>query len=531
MSEILHILVVEDNQADIDLIRENLPDAGFVRFQIESVSRLSAALARLKTEGIDLVLLDLGLPDSQGLETFRRLREAAPLTPAIILTGNDDQAAAVAAVREGAQDYLVKGQIGGGRLLAHASLYAVERRRAEHRQLLAAEILGVLNEPGDMTDAINRILTLIKGATGYAAMGIRLRGGDDFPYFIQNGFSDDFLLTENTLAVRDREGGICRDEKDNISLECTCGLVISGETDPMNPLFTPAGSFWTNDSLSLLDLPADQDPRLHPRNRCIQEGFRSIALIPIHANHDIVGLLQINDREKDCFTLDMIRYFEGLVDSIGIALNRKQTEKKLQESLEQLRRAIETTIQVLVLAVESKDPYTAGHQKRTANLARAIATEMGLPSERIEGIRMSGAIHDIGKISLPAEILSKPTQLSAIEFSLIKNHAQMGYDILRNVESSWPLAEIVHQHHERMDGSGYPRNLKGEEILLEARIMAVADAVEAMASYRPYRPALGIDAALEEIEKSKGVLYDRVAVEACLKLIREKGFLLDVDAA
>ena len=144
MSEILHILVVEDNQADIDLIRESLPDAGLVSFRIESVSRLSAAIARLKNEGIDLVLLDQGLPDSQGLETFRRLREASPLIPVIILTGNDDQEAAVAAVREGAQYYLVKGQVGGERLLAHSSLYAVECRRAGRRQLLAAEILGVL---------------------------------------------------------------------------------------------------------------------------------------------------------------------------------------------------------------------------------------------------------------------------------------------------------------------------------------------------------------------------------------------------
>jgi len=141
---------------------------------------------------------------------------------------------------------------------------------------------------------------------------------------------------------------------------------------------------------------------------------------------------------------------------------------------------------------------------------------------------MAGSIHDIGKLSIPAEILSKPTKLSELEFSLIKEHAQQGYEMLKNVESPWPLAEIVYQHHERMDGSGYPRNLKGEEICMEARILAVADVVEAMASHRPYRPSLGIDAALEEIEKNRGTLYDKAVVDTCLRLFREKGFQLEV---
>jgi HD-GYP domain-containing protein (c-di-GMP phosphodiesterase class II) len=139
---------------------------------------------------------------------------------------------------------------------------------------------------------------------------------------------------------------------------------------------------------------------------------------------------------------------------------------------------------------------------------------------------MAGSIHDIGKLTIPAEILSKPTKLTNIEFSLIKEHSRKGYEMLKDVESPWPLAEIVHQHHERMDGSGYPRNLKGDEILMEARIMAVADVVESMASHRPYRPAIGIEAALEEIEKNKGILYDDTVADACLRLFREKGFQL-----
>ena len=217
----------------------------------------------------------------------------------------------------------------------------------------------------------------------------------------------------------------------------------------------------------------------------------------------------------------------GGVAIIEDITNYKRAEEDLKKSLEQLRRAMLATIQALSQIMETKDPYTSGHQKRTTNLARAIATEMHLPSDQIEGIRVAGAIHDIGKLSVPAEILSKPSKLAAAEYSLIKEHAHQGYEILKDVESPWPLAEIVHQHHERMNGSGYPRGLEGENILIEARILAVADVVEAMASYRPYRPALGIDKALEEIEKNKGVLYDILVADTCLHLFKEKGFKID----
>jgi PAS domain S-box-containing protein len=216
-------------------------------------------------------------------------------------------------------------------------------------------------------------------------------------------------------------------------------------------------------------------------------------------------------------------YLLGISEDIT---DQKRAEEKLQKTLESLRKAVGTTIQVMVSAVEARDPYTAGHQLRVADLARTIATEMGLPRDRIESIRLAGSIHDIGKLSVPAELLSKPTKLSEIEFSLIKEHARKGYEILQNVESSWPLAEIVYQHHERMDGSGYPRNLKGDDILIEARIIAVADVVEAMASHRPYRPTLGMNTALEEITKNKGIIYDEAVADACLRLFLEKGFQL-----
>jgi PAS domain S-box-containing protein len=217
-------------------------------------------------------------------------------------------------------------------------------------------------------------------------------------------------------------------------------------------------------------------------------------------------------------------YNEGLVEDITL---RKQAEERLKQSLERLRKAVNTTIHVLVAALEIRDPYTAGHQARCADLACAIATEMGLTQEQIDGIRMAGIIHDIGKMSIPVEILSKPTRLTNLEFSLIKEHSRSGFEMLKDVEPSWPLAEIVHQHHERINGTGYPRNLRGNQILIEARILAVADVVEAMASHRPYRASLGIDAALEEVEKNRGILYDDEVAAACLKLFREKGYKLE----
>jgi PAS domain S-box-containing protein len=217
----------------------------------------------------------------------------------------------------------------------------------------------------------------------------------------------------------------------------------------------------------------------------------------------------------------------GAVVTFADITERKKNEETIEETLESLSKAVGTTIHVISSAVETRDPYTAGHQNRAAGLACAIAMDMGLRKDKIDAIRMASSIHDVGKLSIPAEILAKPTKLSEIEFSLIKEHSKKGYEMLKDVKSPWPLAEIVYQHHELMDGSGYPRNLKGEEILIEARILVVADVVEAIASHRPYRASLGIDAALNEIEKNRGIIYDAAVADACLRLFREKGFKLE----
>jgi PAS domain S-box-containing protein len=524
-----------------------------------------------------------------------------------------------------------------------------ERKQMEVQERIAHDVLNLLNRPEGVLGAIGNILLLVKKSMGFEAVGIRLQEGDDFPYYENNGFPEEFVRAERRLCVYDEEGKIMHDEQGKPVLECMCGNIIRGRTDETRPFFTGKGSFWTNSTTALLTSMTEDDRQVRIR-RCNDDGYESVALIPLRAGDEIIGLLQINDRRRDRFTSEVIRFFEGLGASIGIALSRKrseeaireserkyrelfesivdvfyqtdnegsllvvspsvekllgyvpdeivgeklseffvdpeeqdqflpllrekgevqdyeaplrakdgsvvfvstnaqffrdkhgniagvqgitrdvtkrkQAEEKVQHTLDSLRKAVAATIQVTVAVVERRDPYTAGHQTRVSDLARAIAREMELPQDKIDAVRMAGAIHDVGKVAVPAEILSRPTELSKLEFSLIKEHSQSGYEILKAVESPWPLAEIVYQHHERMDGSGYPRNLKGEDILMEARIIAVADVVESMASHRPYRPALGINLALEEIEKNKGILYDAGAVDVCLRLFREKGYEL-----
>ena len=218
----------------------------------------------------------------------------------------------------------------------------------------------------------------------------------------------------------------------------------------------------------------------------------------------------------------------GVAGTLRDITERKQAEEERQQGFEKLRKALSATIQSISLTLEMKDPYTSGHQQRVADLARSIATEMGLSADRQDFIHTASSIHDIGKISIPSAILSKPTKLTDLEFRLIKTHSQSGYDILKEIEFPWPVADVVLQHHERMNGSGYPHGLKGDDIPLEARILAVADVVEAIAFHRPYRPSLGIASALEEISQNKGILYDADAVDACLKLFQEKSYTLDL---
>ena len=217
----------------------------------------------------------------------------------------------------------------------------------------------------------------------------------------------------------------------------------------------------------------------------------------------------------------VVRGYQGIVRDVT---QQKHNEKELKRTLETLNKSIGGITQAMSSIVESRDPYTAGHQRRVADLAKSIAQEMGLSQDQVDAVRLAGVLHDIGKIAVPAEILTNPGKLTGKAFALIKDHPQTGYDILHEIEFPFRVAEIILQHHESVNGTGYPRGISGNNIMMEARILTVADVVEAMASHRPYRPSLGLDRALEEIQENSGILYDTTVVNACVKLFKERDY-------
>jgi putative two-component system response regulator len=228
--------------------------------------------------------------------------------------------------------------------------------------------------------------------------------------------------------------------------------------------------------------------------------------------------------QKPVRIAEFVARLKRVLSERAAKIERNNALKEARRNLDKLRHAMEGIVQAISTTVEMRDPYTAGHQQRVADLACAIAEAMALPDDEIYGLRMASVIHDLGKIMIPSEILSKPGQLSPLEYELIKNHVQAGYDILKQIEFPWPLADIILQHHERMDGSGYPNGLKGDEIMLAARILSVSDVFETIASHRPYRPSLGLPHALNELRENRGKLYDKQVVDVCLSLVEDGTF-------
>lgn len=271
------------------------------------------------------------------------------------------------------------------------------------------------------------------------------------------------------------------------------------------------------------------------REAAIERGYQSSIALPLKNATGMLGALTLYASEPDAFDEHEVILLQELADDLAFGIETLRTradrDRIMAEERQQAQRVrdiLEESIQAIVNTVEMRDPYTAGREKRVSELTTAIAKELGLADDRIHGLRLAASVHDLGKIRVPAEILAKPGELTNIEFQLIQGHPEAGRDIVKDIRFPWPIADLVWQHHERLDGSGYPRGLKGDEILLEARILAVADVVEAMTSHRPYRPALGIDAALREIERGKGISLDVVAVDTCLKLFREGRFAFSV---
>ncbi|MBE3127435.1 MAG: HD-GYP domain-containing protein [Candidatus Atribacteria bacterium] len=234
------------------------------------------------------------------------------------------------------------------------------------------------------------------------------------------------------------------------------------------------------------------------------------------------------DKAKDQLIKELQKMREKVTGLEEVKLKYNQVDKKLKQTDMKLQKIIEDIADIITKVIELRDPYSIGHLQRVSKLAMAIAQEMKLPQDKIEGIKIASLVHDIGKVNLPSEIVRKPGKLIEVEFNLIKSHPKISYDLLKRIDFPWPIAEIVFQHQEKIDGSGYPRGLKGDEICIEAKILGVANVVEAMSSYRSYRPALIIDEALNEIDKNKNIIFDPEVVDACIKLFKEKGFKFEL---
>jgi PAS domain S-box-containing protein len=586
-SQSLRVLMVEDSEDDVLLIIRELKKGGY-NPSYERVENAVAMKKALEEKQWDVILCDYKLSIFNAPSAIAVLKEVKIDIPIIIVSGAIGEDMAVECMHSGARDYIMKDNLSRlcpaiarevkEMVMRNKQMHTEDKLRSEERmfRVLAehsSDITLLLNLEGIViyiNPAVERILGF-KPEERIGASGFDLVHPDDIKLLADafNTLSRDTNspVIQGEIHLRHKDGNWRTLEAmgSNLVNNNIVEAIIVNYRDitgrkQMEQRLQESEKYFKEITENSSDIIIITD-----KNGDIKYGSRSVERFTGYKPEEIFGrsafafihpddveramadygkaILAVDSAIPNAFRIvhkdGSERYFEGLGKNLldnpvvaGFIMNvrdvteRKQTEEKLLLTLDSLRKAVGTTIQVLVTALEARDPYTAGHQSRVADLARAIATEMELPQDKIEGIRMAGSIHDIGKLSIPAEILSKPTPLTNIEFSLIKEHSRIGYEMLKDVESPWPLAQIVYQHHERMNGSGYPRNLKGDEIIIEARIMAVADVVEAMASHRPYRPGLGIEAALEEIEKNKGILYDDAVVDACLKLFQEKKYQL-----
>jgi len=459
----LRVLVAEDSPQDAEIAVREIRRGGF-DVTWQRVDTAATMRRAIREKTWDIVLSDFQMPHFSGLAAIALLKETGIDVPLIIVSGAIGEETAVDCMRSGAYDYIMKDNL---LRLVPAIKRELKEAESRRRRRLAEE------REQESAQIIQGIINAIPVRVFWKDKNLAFLGCNA-AFARDAGFADpQDIVGKNDFQMGWREQAEIYRRDDRAVIESGCSKLFIEE-----PQTTPAG-----DTITLLS------SKLPLRN----------------ANGEITGVLGT---------------YMDITD-------RKRAENDLKQSFILLRELLVGSIKAMASVVESRDPYTAGHQKRVAGLAQAIASEMRLSPHQMEGLRMAAAIHDLGKIAVPAEILSKPTRLSKLEYELIKIHPQAAHDILKDIAFPWPIARIILEHHERMDGSGYPRGLRGEAMLLESRIIAVADVVEAMASHRPYRPTLGIGAALEEIERNKGLLYDADVVSACLALFRDKGYCLE----
>jgi len=483
----MKILIVDDEESICKKLKCELQKESFkVAYKISPL-RVLGDLKRAKRDGepYNLLFLNIRMPGMDGFKLLEEIKKARLNLDIIFITGYGDEEKAIKAIRLGAFDYLNK-PISLKEL--HTAIFRVKQKiEKEEKEPFRHRVL-VVDDEKDLCDHIKHELN----KDGYLATAA-YDGEKGLDYFKNNRV--DIVIAD--LKMPGMSGlemlKHCREITDNF-----ISIIITGHGDHETAI-----KALRMDVFDYLKKPI-------PLEELIISVDKGIDLLFLQRG------ISARKRELETETAIKEQYANNLEKIV------EERTKELKQSYEKLQKTMEGAIDTIAKIVETKDPYTSGHQQRVSKLAETIAQEMKLPKEKIEGIRVSSLVHDVGKISVPAEILNKPIKLTEIEFNLIKDHSQVGYDILKSIEFPWPIEEIVLQHHERLDGSGYPNNLKGNQILLEAKIIGVADVVEAMSSHRPYRPALGIDKALEEISKNKGILYEPEVVDVCLKLFKEK---------
>jgi len=471
MDEKKSILIIDDDESACKMLSLLLGKRGY---ETETAGTGREALEKVKERFFNVALLDVRLPDVEGIELLEPLKRMHPDIAIIVLTAYASVETAMQAVNKGAQAYITKPfdvtellailteALGKQRLIMEnkrlyeeAQRELVERKRAEHNLAERAKEIKCLYGVTNIADRPGVSLEEV-----YQETANLLPSGWQYP-------------------------------------EITCARITIGDKEFKTDNFK--ATKWK------------QSANINVNGQ--REG-----------NVEVYYLEAMLGIDEGPFLKEERLLIEAVANRLGDVTERKRAEEELKRYSQKLQELIDNITKAIALTTAMRDPYTSGHQQRVTHLACAIAEEMGLNKEMLAEIRVAGSLHDIGKMYIPSEILAKPGKLTDTEFDMIKTHSKVGYDILKTIDFPWPIAPIVLQHHERANGSGYPSGISAKDVLLEARILAVADVVEAMASHRPYRPALGIDKALEEISQKKGLLYDPEVADACLKLFKEKGF-------
>jgi len=574
------VLIVDDDPQFRRTFADVLQESGY---DTTAVGTPQAAVHAAEKDVPSVAIIDLKLENASGLEVMRQVRDVSPDTECIVLTGYASQESAIEAVNLGAYSYVQKPYnlrellLTIRRACEKAGAEKALRESEEKYRLVvegASEGIVLLDLKGTIEEVNPRALKLSgferQDVIGKKFVGLLpslrldvaavlrafkniITGGDldqrEWTIANKEGKQTTFIAHHSPVSKAGRIVGLSviledvtdrkRTESELLESEQKYRILVEQSLQGMAVVRgTPPRFVFANRALAeiagytvdeMLSLSAEETASLiHPEDQDIffQRYQQRLNGLPAPPQYQFRAIRK--DGHVRWLEAHASRIEYGGAPAVQAVFvdvtDQKQAERELRESYEVVRKTMLGTVDALAAAVETRDPYTAGHQRRVSNLAAAVAREMGLPPDQTSAIAIAGMVHDVGKIYVPAEILSKPSRLTEIEMMMVRTHPQAGFDVLKTVDFPWPVAEIVLQHHERLNGSGYPRALAGEEISLDARILAAADVVEAMVSHRPYRPAHPLEKALEEIVANKVVLYDPDVVDTMVKLLTENGY-------